>query len=114
MKLDEVIKLTNARIVCGSGQLNKEIAKAFSSDLMSDILTTDTENLLIITGMSNLQLIRTAEMVDAKFILLVRNKKATQEMIDLASENHIVILETSYSLFRTSGILYQAGLAPVY
>jgi predicted transcriptional regulator len=114
MKVEEVIKLTNARLICGEGQLAKSVDKAFSSDLMSDILTTDTENLLIITGMSNLQLIRTAEMVEAKYILLVRNKKATQEMIDLATELRIVILETPFSMFRTSGILYQAGLAPVY
>lgn len=114
MKVEEIVKLIHARVVCGKDYKGKEVEKAFSSDLMSDILTTDTENLLIITGMSNLQLIRTAEMVDARYILLVRNKRATSEMLDLAAENNIVILETPYSLFRTSGILYQAGLAPVY
>jgi predicted transcriptional regulator len=114
MNVEEIIRLTNAKVACGEGFKGREVEKAFSSDLMSDILTTDTENLLIITGMANLQLIRTAEMVEARNILIVRNKKATPEMIELANENNMVILETPYSLFRTSGILYEAGLAPVF
>jgi hypothetical protein len=114
MKVEEVIRLTKAKVVCGRDFKDRVVEKAFSSDLMSDILTTDTENLLILTGMSNVQLIRTAEMVDVRNIILVRNKKASPEMVELATKNNIVILETPFSLFRTSGILYQAGLAPVY
>jgi predicted transcriptional regulator len=114
MKIEEVIKLIDASIICGEEHLNGVIDKAFSSDLMSDILTIDTDNLLIITGLSNLQLIRTAEMVDVQYIVIVRNKRATSEMIKLARENKIVVLETAYSLFRTSGILFNAGLKPVY
>ena len=71
-------------------------------------------NILLITGLANIQLIRTAEMADIEVVLLGRGKKATKEMIDLANENGIVILETPYSLFKAGGLLYENGLKPVY
>ena len=87
---------------------------AFASDLMSDVLTLDTENLILITGLTNLQAIRTAEMADIPAIVFVRNKKANQEMLEVAIENGMCILESPYSLFKSSGLLYQAGLKPIY
>lgn len=114
MKVKEIIQLTEATLVCGEGRLNDEVEKAFSSDLMSDVLTIDSEDILLITGLTNTQSIRTAEMADIHFILLVRNKKATPEMIELAHEIGIVLMETPFSLFKTSGILYESGLKPVY
>lgn len=114
MKVKEVIDIVNAKLVCGEDTGQDTIQYAFSSDLMSDILTLDTENLIIITGLLNLQLIRTAEMLDVKYILIVRGKKATPEMIGLAKQNNIVLLESPLSMFRASGELYKAGLQPVY
>lgn len=113
MKLEKIVELVDARVICGD-IVGKEIASGFSSDLMSDVLTLDTDRMLLITGMANVQTIRTAEMSEVPCILLVRNKKATPEMIALAKEHGTVLLETSHSLFRTSGILFCAGLNPVY
>lgn len=87
---------------------------AFSSDLMSDVLTLDEENILLISGLANVQLIRTAEMADISAVLLARNKKATPEMIELANENGLVILETPFSIYKASGVLYANGLKEVY
>ena len=114
MTIKEIAEKINGRVVCGEERLSEVIEYAFSSDLMSDVLTLDSENILLVTGLANPQSIRTAEMADIHFILLVRNKKASDEMICLAEENHITIMETPFSLFKTSGILYQAGLMPVY
>ncbi|HOI47929.1 MAG TPA: DRTGG domain-containing protein [Prolixibacteraceae bacterium] len=114
MKISEVVRLTGATVVCGEEKTGHEVEKGFSSDLMSDVLTLDTENLLLITGLSNVQAIRTAEMADIQYILFTRNKKVSDEMVELAKENNMVLLETSFSLFKTSGILYHAGLKPVY
>jgi hypothetical protein len=111
--LKEIIELTHARLICGQVE-NMTIETGFSSDLMSDVLTTETNKMLLITGMANLQTIRTAEMSDIHCILFVRKKKATPEMISLATELGMSILETDYSLFKTSGILYCNGLKPVY
>lgn len=114
MNIKEIIDYARARVV--SGELRKDITvdKAFSSDLMSDVLTLDEDNILLITGLANVQLIRTAEMADISVVLLARNKRATSEMIALAEENGLILLETPYSIFRISGILYSKGLKPVY
>ena len=114
MKLGTIVELTNAKVVAGKYKKDLCVEKAFSSDLMSDVLTLDVDNILLISGLSNIQLVRTAEMADIKVILLARNKKADMDMIKLASENDIAIIETPYSIFRSSGILFANGLKPVY
>jgi hypothetical protein len=114
VKLSEIIRLTEARISAGKPDEDINVEKAFSSDLMSDVLTLDEENIILISGLSNLQLIRTAEMVDISIVLIARNKKATPEMIELASENGLVIAETPFSIYKASGILYANGLKEVY
>lgn len=114
MRLSEIIKLTNAKVVAGDTEQNHNLQRAFSSDLMSDVLTLDTEHILLITGLANLQLVRTAEMADIEVVLLARNKRATPEMIELANETGLILLETPYSIYRSSGLLFKNGLAPVY
>lgn len=114
MKISQLVELTKGTIVCGEDRLSDEVLQAFCSDLMSDVLTLDIDNILLISGLANLQLIRTAEMADIHHILLVRNKKATPEMIALARENKMVLIESGFSLFRAGGVLYNAGLKPVY
>lgn len=114
MEIKEIIELVDAKVITGNPENNKAIEKAFSSDLMSDVLTLDEDNILLITGLANVQVIRTAEMADINVVLLARNRKATNEMIQLAEENELLLLETTYSIFRTSGILFSKGLKPVY
>lgn len=113
MMLSEIIDIVSAKIVAGDAN-EVVVEKGFSSDLMSDVLTIDSEKILLITGTCNVQAIRTAEMADIQCILLVRGKKATTDMIKIANENKMVILETSLSMFNTVGRLYKAGLKPVY
>ena len=110
MKISEIINCVAGHIVAG----NKNFDKAFSSDLMSDVLTLDEENILLITGLSNLQLLRTAEMADIHAVLLARGKKATPDMIELANENGLILMETPFSIYKASGILYLNGLKAVY
>ncbi len=114
MKLREIAAILNATISCGAEKLEEEVEMGYSSDLMSDVLTLDTDNLVLITGLANLQAIRTAEMADIRAIVFVRNKKASFQMLELATENDLCILESPYSMFKSSGLLFQAGLKPVY
>ena len=114
VRLTKIIRLTQSKVVAGNEIDVRKIKRAFSSDLMSDVLTLDTEHILLITGLANVQLVRTAEMADIEVVLLARNKKATPEMIELAKETGLVIMETPFSIFRASGILYSKGLEPVY
>ena len=112
MRLKEIADVLHASVACGATRLEEEVEMGYSSDLMSDVLTLDTDNLILITGLVNLQAIRTAEMADIRAIVFVRNKKATGQMIELALENNI--LESPFSLFKSSGLLFQAGLKPIY
>jgi predicted transcriptional regulator len=114
VKISEIVHHTEAKISAGNLSDDKNMDKAFSSDLMSDVLTLDEENILLISGLANVQLIRTAEMADISAVLLARNKKATPDMIELANENGLIILETPYSIYKASGVLYANGLREVY
>lgn len=114
MKIAEIIKLTEARVIAGNPDMPVNIERAFSSDLMSDVLTLDNHHIVLITGLANVQLMRTVEMADVPVVLLARNKEANDEMVQLAEENGIVLLGTPFSMFRASGILFENGLKPLY
>jgi hypothetical protein len=114
MKIKEVAAILNAIISVGAERLNDDVKMGYSSDLMSDVLTLDADNLVLITGLANLQTIRTAEMADIRVIVFARNKKASEQMLELAAANDMCILESPYSMFKSSGLLFQAGLKPVY
>lgn len=114
IKVKDIVENLNARVICGEDKLNQEIAVAFASDLMSDVLTIDTENMLLVTGLSNLQVIRTSEMSDVSFILFVRGKRVNDDMLRLAIDNEMLVLECEYSMFRACGELYKIGVKPVY
>lgn len=114
MKLSKVVELLDAVVVCGEAHIERDVRFGFASDLMSDVLTLNTDNMLLITGMSNMQTIRTAEMADIGQILVVRNKAITPEMRTVAEDNGVVIMSCSRSMFRAVATLSQAGLMPIY
>jgi len=114
MTLQEVAQLVEGEIVCGADRIQENVEFGFASDLMSDVLTQKRSNFLLITGLANVQSIRTAEMSDTQYILFVRNKEVTPEMIELAEDGDIVVLRCPFSMFKTSGILHAAGLKPLY
>jgi len=114
MKIREVAELLSARVVCGDDKLDHLIAYGFASDLMSDVLTLECENVLLVTGLCNLQTIRTAEMADITCIVFVRNKIVSEDMLSVAQENNMILLETSYSMYRTVGLLHTINLPPVF
>ena len=114
MKIQQIQELTDAVVACGNDKLDHDVQCAFASDLMSDVLTLDCNEVILITGLCNLQTIRTAEMADVDCILFVRGKRITPEMLQLASENNMILLETDHSMYHTVGELYCSGLVPVY
>lgn len=113
MQIDELARLVEGSLVTRS-ESSHEVLYAFSSDLMSDVLTLMEDNVMLITGLANVQAIRTAVMSDISTVLVVRDKKVTQEMTEVAKSSGVSIVTSPYSMFRASGILYQHGLKPVF
>lgn len=114
MKIQQIKALTDATVVCGSDREDHDVQCAFASDLMSDVLTLDCNEVLLVTGLRNMQTIRTAEMADVSCILFVRGKKITPDMLQLAAENDMILMETNHSMYHTVGELYCHGLLPIY
>jgi hypothetical protein len=114
MEIEKIVKLLGAKILCGQHRISDTVSLAFSSDLMSDVLTLEAENILLITGLANMQIIRTAEVADIHYLVIVRNKKITSDIVDLATELDMVIIESPFSMYKASGILYANGLNPIY
>ncbi len=110
MTVNDVKTILGARIVCGEEHLMKEVHTACGSDMMSDVLAFVKDQSVLLTGLCNLQVIRTAEMMDIICIVFVRGKKPDEGMIELAKESGIVLLTTGHRMFSACGMLYENGL----
>ena len=111
MKISNIKELLQATVLCGEDKLDNEIHSACGSDMMSDVLAYVKNQAVLLTGLVNAQVIRTAEMMDMVCIVFVRSKQPTPDMIELAKESGLVLLSTDKRMFDTCGILYQHGLA---
>ena len=110
MKISELQKLLDAKVLACEENMNKEVDSAFGCDLMSDVLACVTDQAVLLTGLVNPQVIRTALMMDMVCIIFVRSKAPNEEMIELARENGIVMMSTDKTLYNACGILYSNGL----
>ncbi len=110
MKIITIKELLDAKVLCGEENLGKHVYSAFGCDLMSDVLAYVNDQAVLITGLVNPQVIRTALMMDMVCILFVRSKTPSEEMLELARESGIVVLSTDKTLYTASGILYSNGL----
>ena len=110
MKISEMQKLLEARVLCCEENINHEIHSACGCDLMSDVLAFVKDQAVLLTGLVNPQVIRTAEMMDMICVVFVRSKVPTQEMIDLARESGIVLMVSDKRLYEACGLLYTNGL----
>ncbi|MFA8450338.1 MAG: DRTGG domain-containing protein [Bacteroidales bacterium] len=114
MNIEEIKNKLGAELLYGEQHLKHQLEYCFASDLMSDVLTLETEDPLLITGLTNPQCLRTAEMADLRCIIFARNKPINKEIINLARELDITILRSKFSVFKISGILYQSGMKPIF
>ena len=110
MKISQIQELLEAEIVCGEDQLDKEVASACGSDMMSDVLAYVKDQAVLLTGLVNPQVVRTAEMMDMVCVVFVRSKAPTQEMVTLAKEHGMVLLKTRKRMYEACGKLYANGL----
>lgn len=110
MTLLEVKSILDAQLVCGEELLDSPVNTACGSDMMSDVLAFVKDQSVLLTGLVNNQVVRTAEMMDIVCVVFVRGKKPNQDMLELARDRGIVLMSTSYRMFTACGLLYKAGL----
>jgi len=115
MNLQQIADILKADVVSGGDKLESTcIPNAYACDLMSDVLAFCPPGSLLLTGLTNIQIIRTAQMLDLQAVVFVRGKKPLEETVALAEENNIPILLVQLSLYETCGKLFAEGLAPGY
>ena len=110
MKIRKIAELLQADVLCCDERLDEEACAACGSDMMSDVLAFVKEQAVLLTGLVNPQVVRTAEMMDMKVIVFVRGKVPGDAILDLAHKLDIVVLKTELEMFTSCGKLYQAGL----
>ena len=110
MKVKDIVNILKGSIVYGEDYLDRDVYRACGSDMMSDVLAFVKEQAVLLTGLVNPQVVRTAEMMDMKCIVFVRGKSPDIGMINLAEEREIVLIKTDLEMFTSCGLLYEHGL----
>ena len=110
MKIKTIMELLDAEVLCGADRIEDEVHSACGRDMMSDVLAFVKEQAVLLTGLVNLQVVRTAEMMDMKCIVFVRGKNPPADVVELADESGIVVLKTAERMYVACGKLYENGL----
>jgi predicted transcriptional regulator len=110
VRLGSVAGLLECEVICGGERLDTEVASCFAADLMSDVLAFSTSDTLLITGLTNVQCVHTADVAECRGILFVSGKRPSPEALQLAKERAIPLLSTRHSMFDSCGILFANGI----
>ncbi|MGB9793915.1 MAG: hypothetical protein ACP5HC_03180 [Caldisericum sp.] len=113
MRVEEIIKIVDAEILQSVGNWEANIKYGFAADLLSDtlfVISREEEAILLITGVTNPSVVKTAKILDIPVVLIVRGKPVEQATIDLAKKEQIILLRTKNIMFVTCGLLYKEGL----
>lgn len=111
MVIRRLKEILNAKVYCGENLLDREIHTACGSDMMSEVLAFAKDQSVLLTGLLNPQVVRTAEMMDMHCIIFVRGKIPTEAILELAAERDMCVLSTNLTMFNACGLLYQQGLS---
>ena len=110
MKISEIKSILNAELICGEEFIENEVHTACGSDMMSDVLAYVKDQSVLLTGLVNPQVVRTAEMMDMPCVVFVRGKQPDETIVALAKDRGIVLMTTPHRMFTACGLLYQNGL----
>ena len=110
MKLREIVRLIEGQVLSEEADLEQEVQGGCGADLMSDVLAYSLSNAVLLTGLCNPQVVRTAHMADVAAVVFVRGKRPPSDMIELANEEQIPLISSPYGMFELCGRLYRAGL----
>lgn len=110
MTIRDVVRLLDAVILCGEDRLDTPVLSACCSDLMSDVLAFVSEKTVLLTGLTNMHAIRTAEILDLKCVIFARGKLPEDDILARAEDVGLVILMSRHTMFTSAGLLYEGGI----
>ncbi len=110
MTIKDISEILHAQVLCCEENTSHEVQTACGSDMMSDVLAYVKNQSVLLTGLCNPQVVRTAEMMDIICIVFVRGKMPDEAMLELAKERGIPLLSTKHRMFNACGLLYEGGL----
>jgi predicted transcriptional regulator len=112
VQLRSVVGLLDCEVICGHDGLDAEVSSCFAADLMSDVLAFSASDTLLITGLTSVQSVHTADVAECRGIVFVSGKRPSPEALALARTRAIPLLSTPHSMFDSCGILFANGLPP--
>ncbi|NMB46005.1 MAG: hypothetical protein GX998_06285 [Firmicutes bacterium] len=110
MKIKDILTIIDAELVTQPSHMDRQVLSVCGADLMSDVLAFTKAKTLLLTGLTSIQVVRTAGVVDLAGIVFVRGKRPSPEVIDMANEEDLPLLVTKHPLYETCGKLYHCGL----
>jgi hypothetical protein len=110
MTVAEAVKIVEGQFFWGEDKGGLEVSSACGADLMSDVMAFVKDRVILLTGLVNPQVIRTAELLDIHCIIFVRGKAPGRDMVEMAEQSEIILCGTKLSMFLACGKLYEAGL----
>lgn len=110
MTVEDARRVLGARVLVGEEHLDREVGTVCGADMMSDVLAFSKDHSMLLTGLCNPQVIRTAALLDIVCIVFVRGKKPDEKTLQLAREADLVVMETGHRMFSACGMLYEAGM----
>ena len=111
MVIRQIAELLSAQVLCGEDKLDGVVNSACGCDMMSDVLAFVKEQAVLLTGLCNPQVVRTAEMMDMRCIVFVRGKVPSADIVALAEESGIAVLTSNERMYVACGKLYSNGLS---
>lgn len=110
MTVGKIAEILDAEVITGKDKLDTEVYSACGCDMMSDVLAYVKHQAVLLTGLVNPQVVRTAEMMDMRCVVFVRGKRPGEDIVKLAADKDIVLLTTTHRMFTSCGLLYSGGL----
>ena len=110
MTVVEAVKIVDGQFFCGEASGGLEIQSACGADLMSDVMAFVKDKVVLLTGLANSQVIRTAELLDISVVIFVRGKHPSRDMVEMAEDAGIILAGTRLPMFLACGKLYEGGL----
>ncbi len=110
MKIKDIVKIIDGEVIVGKERINEEVNSIGAADMMSDVLALSKPGMLILTGNTSTQAVRTAIVTDLMGLVIVRGKEIPPATVEMAKESNLILIKTNNYMYSTCGKLYSAGL----